>query len=231
MLSDPRFAYQPPKFGVSFCAMIGTGQNTDGTYERQRPKRRFRFGWLALGALTPLLIFFIGFIAFDAHIHAPTDTALPRADAIVVLTGGHARLEPAAQLLEQGAGDRLLVSGVNPNTGASALRSALDLPQADFDCCVDIGYQAADTVGNAREIANWVSKNGYSSIIVVTNDYHMPRSLSEIERVNDQVELIAYPVSNPPANDETLAVKSNRLRVLLGEYGKYIASQLRRFVA
>lgn len=186
---------------------------------------------LLASAVTPLVLLIIGFIIFEAHIHAPYDDAMPRADAIVVLTGGHARLEPAAQLLQQRAGERLLVSGVNPNTSAYALRNALNLPQADFDCCVDIDYQAVNTIGNAREIARWVAEKKYDSIIVVTNDYHMPRSISEISRLDNKVQLVTYPVSNPPTPNETAEAKSNRYRVLLGEYGKYIASQLRRIIS
>lgn len=206
--------------------MIGTNRNTDDVYGARPAKRRFSIRLALLSVATPLILFLIGFIIFEAHIHAPVSQQSPKADAIVVLTGGHARLAPAAKLLEQRAGQRLLVTGVNPQTGAVALRNALDLRQADFDCCVDIGYQAADTVGNAHEITNWVAQNGYKSIIVVTNDYHMPRSLTEIRRVNDTIELIAYPISNPPAPNESIIVKSARLRVLLSEYGKFLASQI-----
>lgn len=211
--------------------MIGTNRKADNAYAAQPAKRRFSVRLVLLSAVTPFIVFMAGFLVFEAHIHAPLSQVVPNADAIVVLTGGHARLGPAANLLEQRAGNRLLVSGVNPQTGASALRKALDLPQADFDCCVDIGYQAADTVGNAREIANWVTQYGFTSIIVVTNDYHMPRSLAEIRRVDDTLELIAYPISNPPEPNESIAVKASRLRTLLGEYGKFLASHLRSIIA
>ena len=45
----------------------------------------------------------------------------------------------------------------------------------------DIDHAALDTIGNAEESAKWVNSHGYGRVIVVTNNYHMPRSLVEFE--------------------------------------------------
>ena len=63
-----------------------------------------------------------------------------------------------------------------------------------FNCCVDLGFEAEDTVGNAQEIAAWADAKGYDSLIVVTSDYHMPRALTEIRAAAPGVELTAYAV-------------------------------------
>ena len=51
-----------------------------------------------------------------------------------------------------------------------------------FDCCADLGFMAADTHGNAQETADWARAHRYKSLIVVTANYHMPRSLTRILR-------------------------------------------------
>ena len=63
-----------------------------------------------------------------------------------------------------------------------------------FKCCVDIGYAAHDTTGNAEETKAWASANGFSRLIIVTSSYHMPRSLVELGRAMPATTLVPYPV-------------------------------------
>ena len=63
-----------------------------------------------------------------------------------------------------------------------------------FECCVDIGYEAQDTPGNADETMHWAADQGFSKLIIVTSSYHMPRSLTELGRVMPDVRLVPYPV-------------------------------------
>ena len=83
-----------------------------------------------------------------------------RADGIVVLTGGYARLEPAVALLLAKRGERLLVSGVNEHTSKDTLRNALAIDEKTFECCVDIDRAALDTTGNADQTARWTQTRG-----------------------------------------------------------------------
>ena len=55
------------------------------------------------------------------------------------------------QLLEAGKGKRLLVSGVNRRVTRDDLRDVTGAIKPIYDCCVDLGFQAANTKGNARE--------------------------------------------------------------------------------
>ena len=65
--------------------------------------------FLAVIVLT-LLAYAIGFVLFVSNLPiAPA--ASPKADGIVVLTGGDGRLETAVSMLESGVARRLLVSG------------------------------------------------------------------------------------------------------------------------
>ena len=119
-----------------------------------------------------------GFAWFANHVsELETPDTLSRADAIIVLTGGQFRINAAVHLLESGKGRRLLISGVNPATKPSDLRTATGAEQSLFACCVDIDHAALDTIGNAEESAKWIVKHDFRNVILVTNNYHMPRSL------------------------------------------------------
>lgn len=178
---------------------------------------------LALG-----LLYALGFGFFVALVPAAADPAseMPHADAVVALTGGGERLGPAVALLEKGAGGRLLITGVNPATTKKQLRNLLK-GSARYDCCADLGFEATDTKGNAREAASWARTHQFRSLIVVTTDLHMPRSLLEFEAEMPDVSLIPYAVSS--AQPDTLW--SERLPSLNGEFVKYIASTVRLAIA
>lgn len=179
-------------------------------------------GFLVI-ALTGLLIG--GFGLFATHVsEMRTPAAQAPADAIVVLTGGQARLDAAMELLETGKGKRLLISGVHPSAKADQLRKAMGGERSLFACCVDIDRAALDTIGNAEESAKWIKQHGYQRVIVVTNNYHMPRSLLEMERLIGDVELQPYPVVNTNLHDGRWIVEPAALRVLMTEYAKYLAA-------
>lgn len=171
------------------------------------------------------VIFVGGFAVFAARVsQMETPRDVPHADGIVVLTGGQSRLDAALSLLKAGKGKRLLISGVNPIARADDLRIATGGEEWLFTCCVDIDHQALDTIGNAEESAKWVHANAYASIILVTNNYHMPRSLLEMHRLVRHVDLLPYPVVNAPLEGGAWLTKPDAIRVLLTEYMKYLAA-------
>ncbi len=186
----------------------------------KRPRRRFRL--LLAAVLVLLLLLGIGFGRFLANLPAAASDLTAQADGIVALTGEGSRLAPAVTLLEKGSGKRLLITGVNPQTSKPYLKKLLHGGDA-FDCCADLGFAALDTRGNAQEAAKWASARSYHSLIIVTADYHMPRSLVEFGAQMPGVELVPYPV----AADNPKAAIWESARRLSGEYVKYIASVVR----
>ena len=182
-------------------------------------------GWV--GALVVMLgvlggLYLIGFIAFVATLPQPPPSATPRADAIVALTGEGGRLAPAVTLLEKGNGQRLLITGVNKLTSKKSLKQLLHGGNI-FDCCADLGFAALDTRGNAEETARWAREHHYKSLLLVTADYHMPRSLVEFGAEMPEIKLLPYPiVADPPT-----LFSWQSARRLNGEYVKYLASMVR----
>ncbi|PST18527.1 YdcF family protein [Mesorhizobium plurifarium] len=177
--------------------------------------------------LAILAVFVAGFLQFADTVASLQPPASPRADAIVVLTGGFQRIDQAVDLLKSGAGKRLLISGVNPSTTGSQIRRNTQSSAALFKCCVDIGHEAIDTIGNATEASQWIRDRGYRAILVVTNNYHMPRSLLELRRARPETEFIAYPVVNSDLRTTNWLRNPRVLKAILLEYGKYSIASLR----
>ena len=163
-----------------------------------------------------------GFALFTARIANHEPAALKSADAIVVLTGGASRVADGFQLLSEGRGQRLLISGVNRATSAEELRRTLPNSEVLLDCCVDLGKKALNTWGNAIEAAEWARIKRFRSLVVVTSSWHMPRALFELGRALPDVELVAYPVVTDRMQDADWWTAPQTAKLLLKEYVKYI---------
>jgi uncharacterized SAM-binding protein YcdF (DUF218 family) len=163
-----------------------------------------------------------GFFLFVNDVTAPAPKP-HRADAIVALTGGELRIDRAAALLEQGLGKRLLITGVDLSATKADLKRVAH-GKRRFDCCADLGFMAADTRGNAQETADWVLTHDYKSIIVVTANYHMPRTLIEFSTAMPNVALEPYPVEPLDVDFTHWWRDPHTLKLLNSEYAKYLAS-------
>lgn len=188
-------------------------------------RKVLRRGFFVLLAF--LTVFIAGFLQFADTVASLQPPATPKADAIVVLTGGFQRIDQAVDLLKLGAGKRLLISGVHPSTTRSQIRRNTQSSADLFKCCVDIGHVAIDTIGNATETSLWIRNRGYRTILVVTNNYHMPRSLLELRRARPETEFIAYPVVNSDLKTTNWLRNPLVLKAILLEYGKYSVATLR----
>ncbi len=179
-----------------------------------------------------LLIWAVGLVAFAQRIERSTPPPEPPvADAVVALTGASdLRLEAAARLLERGKGKRLLISGVNREASRDDIQAVSRAVKPIYDCCVDLGYAAADTVGNAEEIADWARGKGFTRMIVVTSDYHMPRSILEIRAAMPEATLIEYPVATTVVDVRRWWRDGGDARRLIVEYSKYLAILARESV-
>jgi uncharacterized SAM-binding protein YcdF (DUF218 family) len=194
---------------------------------RQRPKslakKAGRLFWLTASlAFAAFIIGFFAFVETISEMRQPELTAA--ADGIVALTGGQNRLEAAAALFAEGKGRRLLISGVNPSIDKKDLLKAVGGDPVKFNCCVDIDHEALETVGNAEQTAEWAKAHGFNEIILVTNNYHMPRSLLELKRAAPKVKFIPYPVVNSDLANWSWMTRPDTARVLFAEYLKYLGA-------
>jgi len=172
------------------------------------------------------LLWAAGLLAFAGRVIDSTPATEPEdaAQAIVVLTGASdMRIKEGMRLLERRKGARLLISGVNREVKRPELLPVTEGSKQLYECCVDLGFEAENTIGNAQEIAAWARAKGFDDLIVVTSDYHMPRSLLEIKAALPEGRFHPYPVASPSLDARAWWKSSPASRTLIIEYCKYLA--------
>lgn len=145
-----------------------------------------------------------------------------KADGIVVLTGAAARIPDAIELLAAERGKRLLITGVYRSTRAGEIAHLTPLYAKYFKCCIDLGHAALNTFGNAIETKRWASEHNFTSLIVVTSNWHMPRAMTELEHQLPQTRLISYPVVSEKYKRDPWWSNAATAKLLVGEYLKYL---------
>ncbi|MDH4384907.1 MAG: YdcF family protein [Caulobacter sp.] len=172
-----------------------------------------------------IAIWVVGLLAFAHRIDSqPAVEDPPVSDAVAVLTGASTlRLKAGVALLEHGKGRRLLVSGVNEKVSRQDLLEVTGAWKPIYECCVDLGFEAADTRGNAAEIAAWAATHSFRQVIVVTADYHMPRALLELRSRMPGAVLVPYPVRTEAVDASAWWGDEVQIKRLTLEYCKYLA--------
>jgi uncharacterized SAM-binding protein YcdF (DUF218 family) len=176
-----------------------------------------------LVGLVVALVGFIGFLNFVYAIERSERRPQTRTDGIVALTGGAQRISDAIDLLAQGYASRLLISGVNERTSRAEIARLNPGQRRLFDCCVDLDYRARNTIGNAIETRRWAERNGFRSLIVVTSNYHMPRTLVELDHALPDIAKVPYAVVSPAVDPDSWWRDASTARVLVSEYAKFLA--------
>jgi len=157
-----------------------------------------------------LIVWLLGFALFALFLPQPLGPT--RTDAIIVPTGGPGRIERGLERLEAGDAQRMLITGVNRKVRAQDLAAEYGRPQAVFDCCVSLGFDASDTRSNALEVSRWLTRRKFDSIRLVTTDWHMRRTRYELDRVlPGNVTIHSDAVPSRPS-----------LATLWKEYNKYV---------
>jgi uncharacterized SAM-binding protein YcdF (DUF218 family) len=187
--------------------------------------------WLRAAFVATLAVLFvagaIGFVGFLSQLRSAEMEPARTADGIVVLTGGSSRVSDAMELLAGGYGKRLLISGVHPTNAASDISRSLSDNQSLLNCCVDLDRSAVNTRSNAAETRRWARERGFKSLIVVTSNYHMPRAIVELSHAMPDVALTPFAVVGDRWRDEPWWTSGATLRLLLSEYAKYVAAEVR----
>ena len=150
---------------------------------------------IAALASTLLFLWVAGFIAFAAFaITAPPREAGRKTDAIVVLTGGDNRIQEGLSLFAAHSAPHLFISGVHKDVTKDELKALWRGKAPLPPCCITLGYKATSTEQNADETSDWIRQQKFTSIRLVTGNYHMPRSLMELHRALPGVDIYIHPV-------------------------------------
>lgn len=176
-------------------------------------------------------LWFAGLLWFVSIVPDAVEDTDTVTDAIVVFTGGSERLGTGLELLERRRGGKLFVSGVYRGVEvAELLRHAQQTPR-DVSCCIVLGYSAGNTRGNALETAEWMRREGYDSLRLVTSNYHMPRSLLELRSALPDAHIIPHPVFVDRVKHEEWWRWPGTAHLLATEYTKYLVAFVRSWLA
>ncbi len=168
--------------------------------------------------LSAIFLFWaIGFLAFATTLPQPTPVTgdvATTTDAVIVPTGGAGRIARGLEVLDSGAAEKMLVSGVDREVKPAEFAAEFTVDEARMACCVTLGFAAVDTRSNASETAQWVKTNEIKSLRLVTTDWHMRRAAGELSRkLPDGVVVVRDAVTSNPS-----------LSSLFLEYHKLLAS-------
>jgi uncharacterized SAM-binding protein YcdF (DUF218 family) len=158
------------------------------------------------------------------------ETRAAATDAIVVLTGGSLRLKSGIDLLREGKGRKLFVSGVNQQVDLDDLLGISGHAPDWARCCIVLGHRADNTLGNAQETAQWIRGQGFRSLRLVTAWYHMPRSLLEFDRAMPEIDIVAHPVFPDQVKQERWWAWRGTALLLINEYVKYLGALARPLI-
>lgn len=145
-------------------------------------------------------------------------TALPRADAIVVLGGGHfnwldrdeirledldhSRLATGARAWLSGRAPVVILSGGRGGNGRSeAARMGAAIARVGVPAsAIMLEERSRDTRGNARFTAELARRHGIARVLLVTSSLHMPRASFWFRESGLQVVPVPSPEPGPGAS-------------------------------
>lgn len=176
------------------------------------------------------------FFVFLMGMSMPAADAKKQADALIVLTGGNARVERGFVLLAQEAAPVLFISGVGKNVTLAEMLAAhttqpvrTEILRRGSEILFD--YDASSTQTNASEAAEFIRSRDYTSVRLITAHYHMPRSLVEFRAALPGVMILREPVVPESFAKAQWWGESDGRRLILQEFHKYLAANGRILIA
>ena len=179
--------------------------------------------WLGVVLVAAAAIAWVaGLVWFVRDLPDSVADADTRTDAIVVLTGGHGRVEEGVVLLRMGLARKLFVSGVEPGVEVGELLKRAHVVPGPGDDGIVLGHDATSTAANADETASWMRNQDFHSLRLVTANYHMRRSLLEFRHAMPDVRIIPHPVFPEAGRNDNWLDWPTNIHVVALEYTKYL---------
>lgn len=174
------------------------------------------------------VLWVVGLLFFVSQVPTEIADRNSQTDAIVVLTGGTARLETGFKLLERRRGKKLFVSGVYQGVDVARILEVSRRKPGEFVCCISLGYAASSTAGNAIETRSWLLGEGYRSLRLVTASYHIPRSLLEFRHSMPSITIIPHAVFPPEFKRKKWWAWPGTANLIATEYTKFLVAWIRQ---
>ncbi|MDR3151664.1 MAG: YdcF family protein [Holosporaceae bacterium] len=135
---------------------------------------------------TTVLLWLLAMSLFMFHVCNSSEIGQSRCDNVVILTGGKNRIARAIEFFRSEKPKNVFISGVYDKSTLRAVVGDSGISEVNFV----LGKQAKNTRENAREISRWATDQRMNEILVLTSDYHMPRSLYELRSVNGDIKIL-----------------------------------------
>ena len=119
------------------------------------------------------------------HLLALRDPGPPArpADAIFVLTGGEGRIQEGFRAWSGGAARELYILGAGRRVPIARIVPEASRISADALSRIHVEGWSENTLENAFSAKSAVGEGKYSSVILVTSDYHIPRAVLVFRKV------------------------------------------------
>jgi uncharacterized SAM-binding protein YcdF (DUF218 family) len=196
---------------------------SDRAVADRAPRRLGAVQWVLIWIVVLAALWLGGLVWYANDIPRAVDDTSTMTDAVVVLTGGSGRVDVGLALLAERRAQKLFVSGVARDVDLDQLLKVSMRQDGRFmRDRIALGHEAGDTPGNARETAEWMAKEGFDSLRLVTASYHMRRSLLELRRALPEARIVPHPVFPSGFRLAEWWRWPGTLSLLASEYSKYL---------
>ena len=168
-----------------------------------------------------ITLYFFSFIHFIGNIDKEF-TIKKNVNNIVVLTGNTGRLVFGLDLMSNNSKSRMLITGVAKGVKYSEIIKNRDVKRDR----IDLGYKAQTTLGNAIETSLWIKEYDIRDIILVTDNWHMQRTLLLFNITMPNIEVSPYPIESMNFTMEDFFQFEKKTFFIYKEHLKYIVSHI-----
>ncbi|MBO4521459.1 MAG: YdcF family protein [Alphaproteobacteria bacterium] len=180
-------------------------------------RKRGLFALLVIAA-----VWTVGLFWFASLVNRAPRDITTRTEALIVLTGGTERVAAAIELLKQEKAEKLLISGVNKKVDWVLLAQTIDELPDQLTDKITLGHVACNTRQNALESKDWLERNRFTSVRLVTASYHMPRSMSEFKNVMPDMKIIPHPIFPQTVKHDEWWKWPGTFTLIMSEYMKFL---------
>ena len=184
--------------------------------------------------LSLITYFFIELHSFKEKILTLQKHPINLSPKIVILTGGTNRIKEGFEVINKLdkksiTNLKVLVSGTGKGFSKLSLQEKLN-PGFDLrliECCVELDSVSQNTYSNAIETSKWVSKNNIKEILLITSNYHIPRSILEFQNKMPNLKILYYPIIPKKHQINNWLKSFETFSLIFIEYCKYIIANVR----
>jgi uncharacterized SAM-binding protein YcdF (DUF218 family) len=178
--------------------------------------------------------FLIELFHFKEKIIAAENYPNPKNTNIVILTGGTNRIKDGFDIINKFDEKskytiKILVSGTGKGFTKLSLQNKLS---PDFDlklikCCVELDAISQNTYSNAKQTLKWSTRNNIKEFILITSNYHMPRSILEFKNKMPDIRILTYPIKPRKHEINNWLSSFETFSLIFYEFCKLIVSNIR----